>query len=276
MAVADTGSTDRTSRFSRADSASIPCCNPWKSRPATPSRPAATSPFPALRTDWVLCLDADERVERSALATSGPDWRRSGPTASSAAGSPTDWVSPSRTTSSPCFGQDTAAWAHPRQRADRPAPSRPAGRVAGPPGGRALSRRRGERGQAPAAQATTGVRHAARARLVPTPLVHGLQPVPGGAAGRGRGLPADLRGGPVGCVSRRVAQQPGRAGGHSRAGGDGEGARDRLESALRFHVEQADDFEVRVNFRLGAWLRRAADSCARGALDEIRAYRFAY
>jgi glycosyltransferase involved in cell wall biosynthesis len=48
-----------------------------------------------------------------------------------------------------------------------------------------------------------------------------------------------------------------------------------LKRARDFHRQAADDFEVRINFRMGPWLAAAAEHCARGRLDLIRAYRFA-
>lgn len=48
-----------------------------------------------------------------------------------------------------------------------------------------------------------------------------------------------------------------------------------LDAALALHERVADDFEVRINFRLAPWLREARDACARGALESVRAYRFA-
>ena len=48
-----------------------------------------------------------------------------------------------------------------------------------------------------------------------------------------------------------------------------------LARAIDFRDEVAGDFEVAINFRLGAWLRDAWKNCRDGRLDEIRAYRFA-
>ena len=48
-----------------------------------------------------------------------------------------------------------------------------------------------------------------------------------------------------------------------------------LREALRFYWEVANDFEVRVNFRLLPWLERALEHCRQGRLEAIRAYRFA-
>jgi len=48
-----------------------------------------------------------------------------------------------------------------------------------------------------------------------------------------------------------------------------------LASAQSFFDEAAGDFEVRINFRLGPWLRAAAAAGERGELEAIRAYRFA-
>jgi glycosyltransferase involved in cell wall biosynthesis len=47
-----------------------------------------------------------------------------------------------------------------------------------------------------------------------------------------------------------------------------------LASAQSFLPEVAEDFEVKINFRLEPWLRAAAAACERGELDAIRAYRF--
>ena len=48
-----------------------------------------------------------------------------------------------------------------------------------------------------------------------------------------------------------------------------------LNEALAFHGRVADDFEVAVNFRLLPWLHSAREAAARGQLEEISAYRFA-
>lgn len=49
-----------------------------------------------------------------------------------------------------------------------------------------------------------------------------------------------------------------------------------LEGARRYHRQVADDFEVRVNFRLGGWLEQAACDAASGRLDAVRPYAFPY
>ncbi|HSH88568.1 MAG TPA: glycosyltransferase [Ramlibacter sp.] len=49
-----------------------------------------------------------------------------------------------------------------------------------------------------------------------------------------------------------------------------------LDDALGFYQQVRDDFEVRVNFRLGPWLAEAAGFAANGKLDAIVPYRFAY
>lgn len=48
-----------------------------------------------------------------------------------------------------------------------------------------------------------------------------------------------------------------------------------LDEALGFYSRVADDFEVAINFRLHPWLSSARDSARAGRLQEIRAYRFA-
>ncbi len=48
-----------------------------------------------------------------------------------------------------------------------------------------------------------------------------------------------------------------------------------LQRAWCFYQDVIDDFEVRVNFRLGDWLAAAMQHCAAHRLDKIRAYRFA-
>lgn len=48
-----------------------------------------------------------------------------------------------------------------------------------------------------------------------------------------------------------------------------------LRSARRFHARCRDDFEVRVNFRIGDWLERTLRAAAAGSLEAIRAYPFA-
>nr|VFJ76361.1 MAG: hypothetical protein BECKFW1821C_GA0114237_11031 [Candidatus Kentron sp. FW] len=52
--------------------------------------------------------------------------------------------------------------------------------------------------------------------------------------------------------------------------------RRELDAALGFHERVADDFEVKINFRLEPWLDRARAHAAAGELDAIRAYRFAW
>lgn len=52
-------------------------------------------------------------------------------------------------------------------------------------------------------------------------------------------------------------------------------AREVLAATADFHREVADDFEVRVNFRLGPWIARAQVELAAGAATGLRAYRFA-
>jgi glycosyltransferase involved in cell wall biosynthesis len=52
--------------------------------------------------------------------------------------------------------------------------------------------------------------------------------------------------------------------------------REHLAQARRFLTEVADDLEVRVNFRLGPWLDRAAELEARGRLADIVPYAFPY
>jgi glycosyltransferase involved in cell wall biosynthesis len=58
--------------------------------------------------------------------------------------------------------------------------------------------------------------------------------------------------------------------------GDRRQANAVLDDALGFYEQVRDDFEVRVNFRLGPWLQEAAAFAARGQLDAIVPYRFAY
>jgi glycosyltransferase involved in cell wall biosynthesis len=48
-----------------------------------------------------------------------------------------------------------------------------------------------------------------------------------------------------------------------------------LASARTFLAEVGTDFEVRVNFRLGPWLEEAQAACDAGRLEEISAYPFA-
>lgn len=49
-----------------------------------------------------------------------------------------------------------------------------------------------------------------------------------------------------------------------------------VEEALRYHRQVAEDFEIKVNFRLGPWLESAAEHAARGNLDAITPYPFPY
>lgn len=48
-----------------------------------------------------------------------------------------------------------------------------------------------------------------------------------------------------------------------------------LRDAREFHAQVRDDFEVRVNFRIGPWLQQALQDAATGNLDAVRAYSFA-
>lgn len=49
-----------------------------------------------------------------------------------------------------------------------------------------------------------------------------------------------------------------------------------IEDARRYLNDVADDFEVRVNFRLGPWLDRAAELAASNRLEAIQPYAFPY
>jgi glycosyltransferase involved in cell wall biosynthesis len=49
-----------------------------------------------------------------------------------------------------------------------------------------------------------------------------------------------------------------------------------LAEALRYHRQVADDFEIKVNFRLRPWFEDAAEKAARGNLDTITPYPFPY
>ena len=49
-----------------------------------------------------------------------------------------------------------------------------------------------------------------------------------------------------------------------------------LASALLFHGRVADDFEVKINFRLRPWIDNALDLLRLGSLGEIRAYKFSF
>jgi hypothetical protein len=61
---------------------------------------------------------------------------------------------------------------------------------------------------------------------------------------------------------------------HARRG-DGPSATAVLTDAEAFFATVADDFEVRVNFRLGPWLNSALAAARAGDLDAVRAYEFA-
>jgi glycosyltransferase involved in cell wall biosynthesis len=64
---------------------------------------------------------------------------------------------------------------------------------------------------------------------------------------------------------------------HIRAlAGDPGGSESILADALRFHGEVADDFEVKVNFRLRPWIETALNHCRNGELERISSYPFAY
>jgi glycosyltransferase involved in cell wall biosynthesis len=58
--------------------------------------------------------------------------------------------------------------------------------------------------------------------------------------------------------------------------GERPAVREHLAQARRFLTEVADDFEVRVNFRLGPWLEHASELEARDQLREIVPYAFPY
>ncbi|MEO1391616.1 MAG: glycosyltransferase [Cyanobacteria bacterium J06634_5] len=49
-----------------------------------------------------------------------------------------------------------------------------------------------------------------------------------------------------------------------------------LLGAIAFYKTVADDFEVKINFRLKPWLNDALDKCSKGQLDHIKAYLFSY
>jgi glycosyltransferase involved in cell wall biosynthesis len=51
--------------------------------------------------------------------------------------------------------------------------------------------------------------------------------------------------------------------------------RKTLQDALNFHDQVADDFEVKINFRMHNWLEIAFHHCQVGNLTQIKAYRFA-
>jgi len=57
--------------------------------------------------------------------------------------------------------------------------------------------------------------------------------------------------------------------------GDGVAVRKTLLRARAFHQQVADDFEIRINFRMGPWLAKAWELCCQERWDLIRAYRFA-
>lgn len=61
---------------------------------------------------------------------------------------------------------------------------------------------------------------------------------------------------------------------HARAG-DGTGVERTVRWALGFHAAVERDFEVAVNLRLRPWLDRALDCARSGHLEAVRAYRFA-
>ena len=49
-----------------------------------------------------------------------------------------------------------------------------------------------------------------------------------------------------------------------------------LRQAVEYHDSVADDFEVRVNFRMRPWLDQALELAAQGDLDAILPYHFPY
>jgi hypothetical protein len=57
--------------------------------------------------------------------------------------------------------------------------------------------------------------------------------------------------------------------------GDGVAVRKTLLRARAFHQQVADDFEIRINFRMGPWLAKAWEHCYQERWDLIHAYRFA-
>ncbi len=57
--------------------------------------------------------------------------------------------------------------------------------------------------------------------------------------------------------------------------GDETGVKTILSRARAFHRQVANDFEVRINFRMGPWLDEAWGHYCQGRWDRIRAYRFA-
>jgi len=76
---------------------------------------------------------------------------------------------------------------------------------------------------------------------------------------------------PVECLNSAMSLV-----GLAAAKGDRDGAGRAAEAALSFMKEVADDFEVAVNFRLGAWFERALGSIADGSLEKIVPYDFAH
>lgn len=56
---------------------------------------------------------------------------------------------------------------------------------------------------------------------------------------------------------------------------DGAAVERVLSRARAFYKEVAEDFEVRINVRLGPWLETAWENLHHGGMDRIRAYRFA-
>jgi hypothetical protein len=57
--------------------------------------------------------------------------------------------------------------------------------------------------------------------------------------------------------------------------GDKVAVQETLSRARTFHQQVVDDFEVRINFRMGPWLAEAWEHCSQENWDLIRAYRFA-
>jgi len=57
--------------------------------------------------------------------------------------------------------------------------------------------------------------------------------------------------------------------------GDWTAVQETLSRARAFYHQVADDFEVRINFRMGPWLTEAWEYCSQGRWDLIRAHRFA-
>jgi glycosyltransferase involved in cell wall biosynthesis len=82
---------------------------------------------------------------------------------------------------------------------------------------------------------------------------------------------SDSRRFPVECLNSRMLL----AAIHARRG-ERPALREHLAQARRFLTEVADDFEVRVNFRLGPWLEHAAELEAGDRLREIVPYAFPY